>query len=417
MNKKITIFIIIFAFCLFIVFDNWHAISLKKEIENGISAEHLDYERYVKLFFTDFTKTLKFSNDTCDSEICLEFLDRINSAENSIDIAAYSWSKNVILETALKNAKARGVRIRLVYDETKSGNKFKYGFKNLVDIVEVSQSDRSIKPSETAKLMHNKFVIFDENITMTGSMNFTGTGLSGFNSNVVIFVKSSEIASQYKKEFEQMLDGKFHSRKIEFVPQTVRFDGLSITPLFSPKNKIVSRYYLSLIGEAKNYIYLPTFIITHNDVVEALIDAVNRGVDVKMVIDATSAINFEDKIIKLRENGVIVKSENYAGKMHSKILIIDDNVVAIGSMNLSYSGENLNDENILIIENEDIAKRVKRYFEYTYDSIAEIYSTVNVRAESFNSIGSCEDGIDNNYDRKIDKEDVACSVHEYSDVK
>lgn len=104
----------------------------------------------------------------------------------------------------------------------------------------------------------------------------------------------------------------------------------------------------------------------------------------------------------------MLKVENYAGKMHSKTLIIDDKYLVIGSMNFSYAGEVKNDENVLIIENTRLAKYYKGYFDYIWQKIPERYLKHGVRAEGKYSIGSCSDGIDNNYDGKIDKEDAGC---------
>ena len=50
-----------------------------------------------------------------------------------------------------------------------------------------------------------------------------------------------------------------------------------------------------------------------------------------------------------RNNNLELKVENWAGKMHMKSIIIDDESLVIGSMNFTKQGENVNDENSLII--------------------------------------------------------------------
>ena len=77
-------------------------------------------------------------------------------------------------------------------------------------------------------------------------------------------------------------------------------------------------------------------------------------------------------------------------------------------MNFSNSGENKNDENVLIIDDPVLARHYKGFFEYLWAKIPERYLKHNVRAESIYSIGSCTDGIDNNFDKKIDSEDIGC---------
>ncbi len=47
--------------------------------------------------------------------------------------------------------------------------------------------------------------------------------------------------------------------------------------------------------------------------------------------------------------------------MHSKSMIVDDEYVLIGSMNFSYSGENRNDENLIVIKDIQMAKFYKNF--------------------------------------------------------
>jgi phosphatidylserine/phosphatidylglycerophosphate/cardiolipin synthase-like enzyme len=110
----------------------------------------------------------------------------------------------------------------------------------------------------------------------------------------------------------------------------------------------------------------------------------------------------------LRQNGILVKTENYAGKMHSKSMIIDDEYTIIGSMNFSYSGENKNDENLIVINNENVAKFYRQFFIYQWNRIDNKWLKFNARAEGKDSIGSCSDGIDNDYDGLIDLDEPAC---------
>ena len=104
-------------------------------------------------------------------------------------------------------------------------------------------------------------------------------------------------------------------------------------------------------------------------------------------------------------NGIEVKTENYAGKMHSKTIIIDDKYSIIGSMNFSNNGEKRNDENMLIIEDKEITQFLKSSFLHLWHKIPNKYLTIDPRPESLESFGSCSDGIDNDFDGKIDSKD------------
>lgn len=353
----------------------------------------------IRMYLTDLTSTLK-PNNSCDTQVCHEVLNQINKSNSSIDIALYGWDDNPVIYNALVRAKARGVKIRIVYDT--SSNSYYPKLSNFVKIANEKSTD------SPKILMHNKFMIFDNSSIITGSMNFAKTGFSGFNSNCIFFINSKEIANIYEKEFNQMLQGKFHNSKSQISHNTVVLGDTKVTPLFSPKDKIITNNVLPLIQNAKKYVYIPTFIITHEELTNELINAKKRGVDVKLIIDATNVYSRKSKIKELRSAGVPVKVENYAGKIHSKSIIIDDEYIVAGSMNFSNSGENKNDENVLIIENKTLARYYKGFFEYLWKKIPKRYLQHGVRSEGKFSIGSCSDGIDNNYDGNIDKDDIGC---------
>ena len=77
-------------------------------------------------------------------------------------------------------------------------------------------------------------------------------------------------------------------------------------------------------------------------------------------------------------------------------------------MNFSYSGTDKNDENIVIIKNKDFAAAYKNFFLYLWVKIPNKYLKQNASPESPESTGSCSDGVDNNFNGKIDSEEEAC---------
>lgn len=353
----------------------------------------------IKMYLTDMTTKLKPDNN-CSSLACREIVSQINNSKTSIDMALYGWDNVPEVYNALKHAKSRGVKIRIAYD-TSSTNYY----KDTEKIVRIADESATESPKI---LMHNKFIIYDSKSVITGSMNFSKTGLSGFNSNCIFYINSAEIAKIYQEEFNQMISGKFHTAKSSINHRTIMLGTTKVTPLFSPKDKIVTSNIIPMIDNARHYIYIPAFLITHEDLTSALVRAKHRNVDVKIIVDATNTTGKRNKVKTLRAAGIPVKVENYAGKLHSKSMIIDDKYIIAGSMNFSKSGENKNDENVLIIEDTRLAKYYKGYFEYFWKKIPNAYLKHNVRAEGKYSIGSCSDGIDNNYDGKIDMQDAGC---------
>lgn len=365
----------------------------------------------VRLILNDFTKHLKPNYD-CNVEACKALVSNINSATKSIDIATYGWDNIPKVKNALTAAKARGVKIRVVYDAVSKPEREYYKNKSsLVELADESNSDFvANQPSFTDKLMHNKFIIFDNKTVYTGSANLSTTGLSGYNADVVFIINSKEIADLYKLEFEQMLSGKFHNKKVKLTDEnTFKLGSTTISVYFSPYDH-VSDYIIERINSAQKSVYIPVFVITHNAISNSIIAAKSRGVDVRIIVDANSAFTINTKLKFLRQNKIPVKVENYAGKLHSKSIIIDDKYLIAGSMNFSNSGENKNDENVLIIEDEKLAKIYKNYFLYLWNVIPNKWLYSNPRPESLDSIGSCTDGIDNNFDGNIDSADKGCKI-------
>ena len=233
--------------------------------------------------------------------------------------------------------------------------------------------------------------------------------MSGFNSNAIVLINSKEIAQIYEQEFEQMYNNHFHGKKAKIEQKENILLGESIVSVyFSPTDKAITEKIIPLINNAHKYIYVPAFVITHKRFTQALINAKLRGVDVRIILDATNARNQHTTHETMRKNNILVKTENYAGKMHAKSILIDDNYLIIGSMNFSKSGESRNDENILIIENPYLTKYYKDFFNYLWQKIPDIWLTKNAASESHDSLGSCFDGIDNDFDGKIDSADSGC---------
>src|SRR5574344_1781157 len=374
-----------------------------------IKAPNLVYNSSaIKLLLSDFTKNLK-PDITCKNVLCREVVGQINSSQNTLDMALYGYMKIPAINRALDGAIQRGVNVRFVYDVNSSGQNLYPDTFYLVNLLKNSQGDINSQASNlkySNALMHNKFMIIDGKTVITGSANLTPSDLSGFNSNNLLIIHSDEIAKIYETEFEQMFLKKFHNQK----NKNEISQNSEIQIYFSPQDKIITNKIIPLIKKSQKYIYIPSFLITHKAFADSLIEAKNRGVVVKIMLDAVNANSKSTQLSYLRKNGIEVKVENFAGKLHQKTIVIDDLYTISGSMNFSKSGENINDENVVIIRNNGIALFYKDFFQYLWVKIPDKWLKRIPRAESFDSIGSCYDGVDNNFDGKIDKFDSGCLI-------
>ena len=362
----------------------------------------------IKVFFFELNNIFKPCNK-CKSIGCSALKEEIDNAKESIDFAIYGINNQPQIINALVNAKNRGVKISFVCDFNEKHGNYYPDTLELQRKIPTFNSDREYEKNNQTAIMHNKFFIFDNKKVWTGSANITSTDLSEYNSNYSILINNPDVAKIYKQEFEQMFNGSFHKYKNKIYKNKIEHSkDTKLEVLFSPKDNIIENKIIPLINSAQKYIYIPMFFITHKGIQEALINAKYKGVEIKLIGDATNSRTKHTIHRELRKVGIKAKTENYAGKMHAKTLIIDDEVSVIGSLNYTKSGNNKNDENIVVIYNKDIAKYLKGTFLYTWNKIPQKYLNYDPMAESIESIGSCFDNIDNDFDDKIDMKDSGC---------
>lgn len=372
-------------------------------------------DNFIEFYVTDFTRYF-YPSKKCLTSACRVLLKEINNAKDTIDFAIYGIDGQPEIINALISAKDRGVKIRWVYDVDAEGTTIYKESLTLAMALTDSRKDIDliIPENNTAStrdsIMHNKFFIFDNKKVWTGSANISKTDLAGFNANSVLLINSDVITGFYKSEFEKMYNGTFHRIKTNTQQNVTQLGASDLSVYFSPKDNIVQNYLLPLVENAKTYIYIPVFVITHKNLNDSLIRAVNRGIDVRLIVDSTSAGNKYSSVKYLRDNGVKVKVENLAGKMHMKSIMIDDEYSIIGSMNFTKSGEKYNDENVVIIKNQELTKSFKKIFLYFWSFIPDKWLYSNPITESSDSINSCFDGIDNDFDGKIDNADEGCRI-------
>ena len=331
-----------------------------------------------------------------------ELIKLIENAEDEILFAIYGLRGQDNILQALIEAQERGVNVKGVVDSDSRNKNYYSDTKRLYEYFEIVSDHKSY-------IMHNKFFIIDKSIVWTGSSNISDTGTGGYNANNALIITNENIASIYLEEFNQMFyDKKFNTRKEVNTYENIQTEDSVVSIYFSPKSNTYENAIKDLIVNAEEYIYIPIFYLTHKDLAQQLIKAKKRGVEIKVILDATAARNKYSTHKELREQGISVKVENFGGKMHIKSIIIDDKYIVSGSMNLTKAGNIKNDENTLVIENTKLAKRYKDYFLKLWDSIPNKYLYSDPSPESLESGQSCFDGMDNDFDHKIDMKDKVC---------
>ena len=132
----------------------------------------------------------------CPENNChLRVIEEIDKAENSIQIAIYSFTLDE-LGDALIDASDRGVKIQIVFEKQQVSKYSEYW--NLLD-----QSNIEVLNDTNSALMHNKFAIIDGKIVLTGSYNWSKQATERNDENLLI-IRNQEIADKYKEEFQEI---------------------------------------------------------------------------------------------------------------------------------------------------------------------------------------------------------------------
>ena len=270
-----------------------------------------------------------------------------DAARSTIDVAMYEFDLPE-LEAALLRARHRGLAVRLVTDtDSVRGPVF----------TDLQQAGIPVVDDRRQALMHNKFAVIDGASVWTGSMNFTENDAYRNNNNF-IKIDSRLLAENYTRKFEDMFTRHhFCPASAADTPHpSVTIDGTLVENYFAPEDG-VSGHVLTLLRSARSSITFMAFTFTSADFARTLVDQAQAGVMVQGVFEKQQIAAGNDGAWKtLRGAGLDVHLDGNPYNMHSKVFIVDRQVVVTGSYNFSQSADRSNDENVLIIHNAEVAQ-------------------------------------------------------------
>ena len=122
---------------------------------------------------------------------------------------------------------------------------------------------------------------------------------------------------------------------------------------------------VSLYGQARNSLDVAIYSLTHPQIVEAIIDAHKRGVQVRVITDRRSAEENTQKhaIRALLLAGVPVMVNEHSGLMHLKMSIIDGRLATTGSYNYTRSASERNDEMFVVSTDVNFVRACQKEFD------------------------------------------------------
>jgi phosphatidylserine/phosphatidylglycerophosphate/cardiolipin synthase-like enzyme len=256
--------------------------------------------------------------------------------------------------SALLRAKARGVDVRLVYDDSHTTPASPEYQSLLAGGIPV----RILKGAGSFGIMHNKFAVFDGELLATGSFNWTDSA-DQKNFENAIFRSDASLAEGYTKYWDWMWALARDPAAPSAAPKPGAPPADPATPVafaggrypryaFSPQGGLED-LLVDAIGRSKRTIDVAIFSLYSQRVVDALIAAKGRGVAVRVAADV-SQTRRSQPMLALSKSGAGVRLSSGpggGGVLHHKFVLFDGVLLMTGSYNFSANAELYNFENDL----------------------------------------------------------------------
>jgi phosphatidylserine/phosphatidylglycerophosphate/cardiolipin synthase-like enzyme len=280
-------------------------------------------------------------------------IEKINMATTTIDLAVYEFSLENVAQ-ALISAQNRGVVVRVVYD-----NEFADPDPQ---IKEVQTAGISTIPDKRSAFMHNKFFIFDHQCLWTGSFNISQNAAYRNNENALYFC-SAEAAENYTTEFEELFSGQFGVTSPSNTPHpSFVVAGHTVENYFAPEDQVMDQI-ISEVLDAQKFVHFMAFSFTDDQLGQAMISEIHRGVSVDGIFESRGANTQYSECLPLRQNSASITLDGNPRTFHHKVIIIDSEVVILGSFNFTAAANQTNDENLLIVHDTALATDYEAEFQ------------------------------------------------------
>ncbi|MEO8859262.1 MAG: cardiolipin synthase [Burkholderiaceae bacterium] len=318
----------------------------------------------------------------------------IRGARDHINMETYIFEDDATgrqFAQLLLEQQARGVQVNLIYDSVGSIGTPKAFFEQLRQGGVATLEFNPVNPLDvkTEWLInhrdHRKLLIVDGRIAFLGGINVSSV-YSGGSSGPI---RSDEKQATPWRDTDLQVEGpvvaelqklflatweKQHGPALapkNYLPELKPVGDDILRTIGSTPDDPFSLMYLTLIsaiGNAEKQVYLTNaYFVPDPQLVQALTDAVARGVDVKLVLPSHSdaAVVFyagRSHYTKLLEGGVKIY-EREGSVLHSKTALIDGVWSTVGSSNLDWRSFVDNNEIDAVILGRGFAQQMRAMFE------------------------------------------------------
>ncbi|MCI2236608.1 phospholipase D-like domain-containing protein [Helicobacter sp. CaF467b] len=134
-----------------------------------------------------------------------QLINTIKSAQNTLDIAIYSFTNREISK-AIRDTAKKGVQVRIIYDKKSNQKNNHSTIGYLAKLKNIQTCFLEGKRSQNGKyngLMHSKMAIIDDKHLILGSANWSKSAFEA-NYETLAILKNKEFIQKAQKEFEAM---------------------------------------------------------------------------------------------------------------------------------------------------------------------------------------------------------------------
>jgi phosphatidylserine/phosphatidylglycerophosphate/cardiolipin synthase-like enzyme len=339
------------------------------------------------------------------------FLDLVDQAKEEIKMAMYNMDCPDLFKT-LKNASKRGVKIEIAIhsDPRKEDVVYNQYIEKLKTIGTVHtiltatlqditasrkaagaeptiEPNNKINPVNTENpvntaspklpvprfisyvAQHHKFMIVDRQVVWTGSGNASERAFN-YNDEAAIIINNANVAEVFDKEFQRLLNTPPKDIwKKQLVTSIALDDKTNIEILMLPAEQSAVSYLCDLLDSAKEEVLILMSEITNDRIGNKLIELKKRGVRVSIITNKYKTINKHSDIRKLERAGINVVYSNNDHTLHQRCMSIDNSKVLVSSANFSARGLEANIENMVVLENSQLAQALKDEFKRCSEAI------------------------------------------------
>ncbi|MEM7549527.1 MAG: phospholipase D-like domain-containing protein [Bacteroidota bacterium] len=298
-------------------------------------------------------------------------VDFINGTKRRLEIAVQELESLPIAEAIIR-ARKRKVLVRLVIEQDylrvkrARQNPFEAGGKheeNRQIHDAILRANIDVKSDFNTSIFHQKFIIRDGESILTGSTNFTPTGTHK-NLNHVVIVHDKKVAKVYSREFAEIRQGHFGrlNEGHDPAPKDVVVSDVPIRILFAPDHNPEMEIMKQML-KAKKRIDFAIFTFSQSSGIDdTMIRLLELNIPIMGIFDGKQGAQSWSATKGLKEAGAELyrcPQTKSVGKLHHKLMVLDDQVVIAGSFNYTGPANMLNDENIIILGDLDTDDQAK----------------------------------------------------------